>query len=159
MEMDARPELGPPALCLGGFHVWVQGRQYPWEDCYWDGNRLAIMAICTAQGSQVTVQGPCLHVGDLLRWSKECEALLSKARDSITLWAMEPELHLQLSRRGERVRIQVAISPSVASQEHIYRFEVDWQELERFQEGLRQLIATYPQRGEPRPAGEAKSGA
>lgn len=157
--MDAHLELGPSALSLGGFHVWVQGRQYPWEDCYWDGNRLAITAICAAQGSQVNVQGPCLHVSDLLRWSQECEALLSNARDSVTLWAVEPELHLQLTRRAERVRTQVSISPNVASQEHIYRFEVGWDELELFLEGLQRLIAAYPQRGEPRPTGDAKPSA
>jgi len=154
--MDARLELGPSALSLGGFHVWIQGRQYPWEDCYWDGNRLAVTAVCAARGSEVRVQAPCLHVSDIIRWSQECEALLSNARESVTLWAMEPELHLQLGRRGERVRAQISVSPDIGSQEHLFRFEVGWDELELFLEGLHRLIATYPQRGEPGTAGDAK---
>jgi len=147
--MDARKKYGPPALSLGGLHIWIHGRQFPWDTEFWDGNRLAVLAICGAEGSQVKVQAPCLHVVDIIRWSQECEALLSHSRDSVTLWAMEPELHIQLGRRESFIRTQVSISPNLGLQEHVYRFEVSWDEFELFQEGLLHLMAAYPQRSSP----------
>jgi hypothetical protein len=145
--MDKQPDLGPPAFFLGGLRAWVQGRQYPWENGYWDGNRLAITVLCRAQNSEVRIQGPYLHVGDILRWSQECESLLSKASDTVTLWAVEPELNIHLSARGDQVRAEVRISPNLANQEHLYRFEVGWDEVEVFLEALQRLLVTYPQRG------------
>jgi len=150
MDIDKQSDLGPPAFSLGGLHAWVQGRHFPWDNGFWDGNRLAVTAVCRTQGSMVQIQGPYLHVSDILRWSQECESLLSRAHDTVTLWAVEPELHLQLTVRGDSVRAEVRLSPDLARQEHLYRFEVGWDEIEVFLESLQRLIVTYPQKGTPK---------
>jgi hypothetical protein len=49
--------LGPPALQVVGFQLWIHGRQFPdAQDC-WDGNWLRVTAHCGANGATVWASG------------------------------------------------------------------------------------------------------
>jgi hypothetical protein len=124
--------------------IWVQGRQFPWEEDFWDGNWMLITAICRLRDSEVRAQGPYLHLGDILRWVQECERLMTTRRDTVTLWAVEPELNMRLNASNEGIRAEIRLSPDLAQQEHLFRSEVGWSELEAFLAGLRGVLEAYP---------------
>ena len=63
--------LGPPALNIVGFQLWVHGRQFPNAQDYWDGNWLNVTAHCGANGASVWASGAIVMVADLARWATE----------------------------------------------------------------------------------------
>src|SRR5262245_58281939 len=59
---EGRMDLVEPDLKLGGFSLWVFGRQFPDANDYWDGNWLNVRARVEAPGALVEAPG-----GDCLR--------------------------------------------------------------------------------------------
>lgn len=135
--MEKHSNLGPPSLELGGLRVWLRGRHFPWEDDFWNGDWLVVTAHFRASGADVRAQGPFLHAGDIPRWLEACERLLVDRRGVAMLWALKPELQISLNAAEAGLQAEVRLSPDLASQEHVFRFQVSWEGLESFARGLK----------------------
>jgi hypothetical protein len=57
-------------LKLGGFSLWVLGRQFPNAEDYWDGNWLSLRALVEAPGAMVRAEGPLVLAQELARFAK-----------------------------------------------------------------------------------------
>ncbi len=138
--MEKPSHLGPPSLELGGLCLWLRGRHFPWEEGFWNGDWLVVTAHWNSLGAHVWAQGPFLHRGDLPRWLEACERLLSDRSGLALLWAVKPELQISLSATEAGLRAEVRLSPDLASQEHIFRFPLDWEGLGAFARGLKRQV-------------------
>jgi hypothetical protein len=142
--------LGPPALKVAGFQLWIHSRQFPDSQDYWDGNWLNVTAHCGANGVSVWVSGAIVMVSDLARWLVECEALYQGGQGEALLQPSEPNLLVTLrssDRRGP-ILMRVEITPNHMTQEHRVDFEIDQSYLPSLMAQCRSIIDEYPIRGE-----------
>ena len=142
--------LGPPALKVAGFQLWIHGRQFPDSQDSWDGNWLNITAHCGANGSSVWASGAIVMVSDLARWLAGCESLYQSGQGDAVLQTLEPNLLVTLrssDRRGH-ILMHVEITPDHMTQEHYVDFEIDQSYLPSLMAQCRAIIEEYPIRGE-----------
>lgn len=148
-ERVTKGALGPPALKIAGFQLWVHGRQYPEAQDADDGNWLRISGHCGASGASVWIQGPVLMVTDLKRFGLECQQMFDGNTDRATLDSYEPELRVTLLRsdRHGHIRANVEMTPEHLSQTHHMRFEIDQTYLPAYAERCAAVVHSYPVRG------------
>jgi hypothetical protein len=141
--------LGPPALKVAGFQLWIHGRQFPDAQDYWDGNWLNVTAHCGANGASVWVSGAIVMVSDLAHWMAECEALYQNGQGVAVLEPCEPNLRVTLrsSDRLGHILMRVEITPDHMAQEHRMDFEIDQSYLPSLMGRCRAIIDEYPIRG------------
>lgn len=142
--MEKPSNLGPPSLELGGLRLWLRGQHFPWEEDFWNVDWLVVTAQWHSPGAEVRAHGPFLHTSDLPRWLEACERLLSERKGLAMLWAVKPELQISLNATESGLRAEVRLSPDLASQEHIFRFQVSWEAMEAFARGLRRQVELDP---------------
>lgn len=46
-EIKLEKEPRAPDFCIGGFKLWVYGREFPESHDYWDGNWINVVVRCT----------------------------------------------------------------------------------------------------------------
>ncbi|MFZ1745662.1 MAG: hypothetical protein WAU17_07060, partial [Nitrospirales bacterium] len=119
--------LGPPALKIAGFQLWVHGRQFPEAEDYDDGNWLRVTAHCGASGASVWAQGAILMVTDIAGFGDQCAAILRGTSNTAALDPLEPELKVSLQAldRLGHVQAKVKITPAHLVQSHQMEFEID----------------------------------
>jgi hypothetical protein len=142
--------LGPPALKIVGFQLWINGRQFPDSQDYWDGNWLSVTAHCGANGASVWASGAIVMVSDIERWATQCDALYESGQGEAVLQPCEPNLLVSLrsSDRLGHILMCVEITPDHMTQEHRFDFEIDQSYLPSLMAQCRSIIAEYPIRGE-----------
>ena len=148
-----REHLGEPDLRIGGFQLWIRGRQFENKPDYWDGNWLQLIAHCGANGASVWVDGPILTAPNLERFANECSMLHEHLGGCATLDSYEPNLRITLSSqdRSGHVEMQVEITPDHLDQEHTFRFSLDQSYLPGILRQCRDILVSYPVRGDPAP--------
>jgi hypothetical protein len=67
--------LGLPGIALAGLQIWVQGRQFPDAQDYWDGNWLDVTVHCGGEGASVWVSGSIIHLSELLDWRDQTKQM------------------------------------------------------------------------------------
>jgi hypothetical protein len=141
-------ELGEPDLKVGWFQLWVHGRQFPDSSDYWDGNWLYVTAHCGGLGASVFASGAILTVGDLLQWSKACDALAAREVMEAELNPLEPELRVVVlpSDSLGHHEMCVFITPEHLTQKHEFRLAIDQTELGEIARRCRRIASTYPLR-------------
>lgn len=141
--------LGPPALNVVGFQLWIHSRQVPENQDYDDGNWLNVTAHCGANGASVWVTGAIIMVPDLARLMDECETLYESGLGQAARSSYEPELKvtLQPTDRMGHILMRVEITPDHMTQEHRMDFQIDQSYLPRIIEQCRAVIEEYPIRG------------
>ena len=118
--------VGEPDVTIAGLKIWVHGRQFPELMDDWDGNWLNISAQCIAEGAQIVVNGPILHLSDVSRLLEECEAMYETLQGSASLPCMEPNLRVRLEAKPRGgIFIAVEITPDYLSQWHKFEFQAD----------------------------------
>ena len=142
--------LGPPALKVVGFQLWIHGRQFPDSQDYWDGNWLNVTAHCVTNGASIWATGAIVMVPDLARWAKECEALYHNEQGEAVLQSCEPNLliTLRLLDRLGHILMRVEITPDHMTQEHSIDFEIDQSYLPSLMAQCRSIVEEYSIRGE-----------
>ena len=125
--MVERENYGKPDLEIGGFQLWIHGRQFPNSEDYYDGNWLRVTAHCGAQGAEVWTQGSILMTSDIYGFGKDCEKLLKGAGDTAMLNPLEPELDVSVERSDSLGHFMavINITPDHMTQEHRFEFEID----------------------------------
>ncbi len=147
MSNDQHIPHGPPAFKLAGFCVWVFGREFEAAEDYWDGNWLRVLAHCGAQGAEVRVSGPILHLSEIRRWLDKLLPLQKTLKGSAELSCLEPYLRGKLSIKGGRSTFMLGITPDHLTQRHKFKFEVDQSHLCAFIADLERVLVEYPLRG------------
>jgi hypothetical protein len=142
--------LGPPALKIAGFQLWIHGRQFPHAQDYWDGNWLSVTAHCGASGASIWVSGAIVMVTDIARWASECEELYKSGQGEAILRPIEPNLlvTLRASDRLGHILMRVEITPDHMGQRHSIDFGMDQTCLSALVAQCRTIIEEYPIRGE-----------
>ena|SRR5215468_4101522 len=138
--------LGPPALRIAGFQLWVHGRQFPEAQDYWDGNWLNVTAHCGSAGASVWVSGAVLMVTDLARFAAQCRGLSEGHLAEATLSPLEPELRVligQIDRQGHLV-LRVEITPDPVTQQHSFEFAIDQSYLPALLSEVNAVLREYP---------------
>jgi hypothetical protein len=138
-----------PDLKLGGFSLWVFGRQFPAANDYWDGNWLNVRAQAEAPGASVVAQGAIVRTSELADFVEQLESLCTNLVGEAALYCMEPNLQIVL--RGDalgHVAAKVMITPDLVTQSHEFKFDLDQSYLGPFLNGCRSVLSRWPVRAE-----------
>ena len=149
LQRVSNRELGPPAVKIAGFQLWVHGRQFPEAEDVDDGNWLRVTGHCGASGASVWVQGALLMVTDIERFGLECQRMYDGKTDRATLEPFEPELRITveaITRLGH-LRAEVEITSDHLAQTHRMQFEIDQSYLPAIIEQCAAVVRAYPVRG------------
>jgi len=134
-----------PDLKLGGFSLWVFGRQFPDANDYWDGNWLNVRARAEAPGASVEAQGAIVHTSELAGSVEQLESLHTNLVGEAALRCMEP--NLQIVVRGDalgHVEIQIMITPNHITQTHRIKFDLDQTYLGPFINACKSVLSRWP---------------
>jgi hypothetical protein len=142
--------MGPPALKIAGFQLWIQGRQFPDSQDYWDGNWLNVVAHCGGNGASVWASGAIIMVSDLAAWMAECDLLYQGTQSEAVLRPLEPNLlaTLRTLDRMGHILLRVEITPDHMTQMHRMDFEIDQSYLPPLIEQCNAIVEEYPIRGQ-----------
>jgi hypothetical protein len=136
-----------PDLKLGGFSLWVFGRQFPEATDYWDGNWLNVRARVEAPGAVVEVDGPFVSVPELASFAKQLEALHATVVGEAGLRCLEPNLEIAI-RPGSRGNVvaKIMVTPDHMTQSHEFEFDLDQSYLGPFLDGCKHVLSRWPVR-------------
>lgn len=134
-----------PDLCIGGFELWLYGRQFPETDDYWDGNWVDVQARCTANSAIVQAGGPILHLSELHKLMIECKQIYASLSGEAHLACMEPNLDLKIKMENTgHCELFVSITPDNLYQAHSFIFDLDQSYLPSFIQNLETILHFYP---------------
>ncbi len=141
-------ELRDPDFCIGGFELWIYGRQFPDSDDYWDGNWLDVIARCTAASSVVEAAGCILHLAELHGLMAECKQIYDTLAGEAKLECLEPNIGLKIKmKNGGHCELTVSITPDHLYQEHSFIFDLDQSYLPPLIKSLELILHSYPVKG------------
>jgi hypothetical protein len=151
VERVSHAELGPPALKVGRFQVWVHGREFPDEQDSFDASWLRITAHCGGAGASIWVQGALLRVTEISQFGLACEALHQRTADRAAIEPLEPGLGVRLvaTDAAGHIGVEVDITPDHLSQTHRLRFEIDQSFLPAIAAQCAAIARRYPVPGRP----------
>ena len=154
---DLLRELGEPDLAVGGLSIWIQGREFPEETDYWDGNWLQTIGRFSARGSVVTATGPFLRTPEIQAFGDACAKLHASLTGEASLDCVEPYLDVRLTGNGRgQVSAVILITPDHIEQRHEFHEQVDQSHLPAIVAACARLIARFPVVGlKPEPAASA----
>ena len=149
LEGVTNRELGPPALKIAGFQLWVHGRQFLEAEDAYDGNWLRVTGHCGASGASVWVQGALLMVTDIERFGSECLRMYDGSAERATLEPFEPELRVKLvaTDRLGHIHADVEVTPDHLAQTHRIQFAIDQSYLPGIVAECAAVVRAYPVRG------------
>jgi hypothetical protein len=137
--------VSEPDFKLGGFSLWVRDRQFPGNSDYWDANWLIVRAEMRASGAIVEVEGPILHIPEIVRFRDELSSLNETLSGSAQLLPMEPELRLTLTAQSlGHVSVDLSITPDHLNQTHTFEFGTDQSYLPMLLNSLDRLLSEFP---------------
>jgi hypothetical protein len=149
-QRRTRAHLGKPDHEIGGFQLWVHGREFPEAagDCE-DADWLRVTAHCGGSGASVWVSGSLVMLTDLAGFGGQCDALHRGAASSAALDPCEPYFRVSLAagNRSGHVRVRVEITPDPLAQSHAMSFDVDRGRLPDIIGQCSAIVRKYPVRG------------
>jgi hypothetical protein len=147
MSVLDEASLGSPDLRIAGLSLWIQGRQFPDDQTYWDGNWLNVIARCSYPDATVSARGSIIHLSELTAFHRELEALHQALEGKAELPCMEPNLRVEpLAESLGHIRLTIEITPDNISQSHSFRDELDQTYLPPIFTALRAILEKYPMR-------------
>ncbi|CAN5280455.1 hypothetical protein BH10PSE2_BH10PSE2_20740 [soil metagenome] len=137
-----------PDLKLGGLSLWVETRERPDDDDYWDGNWLVIRARVEAPGSFVELRGPWLRTDEVASFLAQIEAMSKDLRGQAALAPIEMALKatLEMNSTGQ-IAVYVEATPDHLSQRHSFHFGFDQTYLPEVLRACRKILARFPVKG------------
>jgi len=149
MNKENKINLGEPDIAISGLQIWVHGRQFPDLNDYWDGNWLRITAHCGAEGADVWINGPIIHLPEVYSLLGQTEKMNKTLSGSAKLNCIEPELLVSLTAdKLGHIKMEVNITPNNLTQEHKFYFELDQSYLSGLINNCKTLIEQYPIKGD-----------
>lgn len=93
----------------------------------------------------MTVQGPVIHLGEILQWRTNLKKMDETLRGEAELPTIEPNLYVKLScDHLGRIQGECKITPDNLNQNHEFRFEIDQSYLKGLVNGCDRILAEYP---------------
>jgi hypothetical protein len=140
-------KYGPPDIELSILRLWVHERQVPDAQDFWDGNWVNATVHCGAQGANVWVEGPILHLSELQRWLEDCERMYVTLSGTVELKCMEPYLYVRMSMtKTGRIDAKVSVTADHLWQTHEFEFSIDQSYLPGMAQGCREVLGRVPLR-------------
>jgi hypothetical protein len=137
-----------PDLRLGGFALWVLGRQFPDATDFWDGNWLNIRAHVEATGASVEARGAFVRTSEIAQFAQELEALHTNLVGEAALRCIEPALRIVIRCDAlGRVAVKLMITPDHLTQLHEFEFSLDQTYLGPVLDGCKNILSNWPVRG------------
>ena len=131
---------------LGCLKVWILGRQFEDAQDYWDGNWLAVEALCQSGRSRVAAKGPILHLSELSAFRDSLRILDKTLKGEAELNCVEPNLHIKLASSGSRGHIEsrIELTPDHMLERHEFRETFDQTYLAELLRDLDHVLRKYP---------------
>src|SRR6478672_10334561 len=108
-----------PDLKLVGLSIWVDGRQYPDNPDYFDGNWLNVRARMEAPSATVKCAGSILMTSDFLQFRDQLMSVNTDLSGEAELAGYEPNLKVTLNmQRLGHLDEEVEITPDHLTQSH-----------------------------------------
>jgi hypothetical protein len=145
---DAFADDDEPDLKLGGLSLWIEARERPDDDDYWDSNWLVIRAKVEAAGSSVELRGPWLRTDDVASFLTEIEGMSKNLRGKAALAPIEPAIKatLKMGSLGQ-IAVYVEATPDHLEQRHSFHFGFDQSYLPEIISGCRKILLRFPIKG------------
>jgi hypothetical protein len=139
-----------PDLRLGGFSLWVSGRQFPDATDYWDGNWLNVRVQIEAPGALVRTEGPFLLAQELASFAEQLGILYEALGGTAELRCLEPNLDIAIrcASRGQ-VLVKIMVTPDHMTQSHSFEFELDQSYLGLLLDQCKSVLSRWPVRSRP----------
>ena len=142
--------LGKPEIKLAGLQIWINGRQFPDEDDYWDGNWLNVTAHCKSNNAGVWVRGNLIHLSEIDYLKTSTEKLYKDLKGKAALPCIEPELSMELEAQSlGKIEMVVEITPDHRYQKHQFLFEIDQSYLPPLISSCKTILKEYQIKGKP----------
>jgi hypothetical protein len=141
---------GEPDLQIGGFRLWVHGREFPDVEDYWDGNWLSVTARVEANGARVQADGPFLRNTEVAGFLDSIRTLYATLDSSAELRSLEPELAIVLKGDGSGgIAVKIDLTPDHLNQQHTFEFGMDQTYLQPLIASLEAILEKWPIRSSP----------
>lgn len=136
-----------PDLKLGGFSLWVFGRQFPDAADYWDGNWLNVRARFEAPGAVVEAKGAFVNIPELAGFAQQLQTLHASLVGEAALRCMEPNLDIAIQSRSRgHIAVKVTLTPDHLTQSHEFKFDLDQSYLGPLLDGCESVLSRWPVR-------------
>jgi hypothetical protein len=134
-----------PDLCFLGLSLWIDGRQFPDADDYWDGNWLVVRARMETNGARVECDGPLLMTADIGRFRNQLAVMAKTLKGEAALQPLEPDLKvvLKMQSRGQ-VEATVEITPDHMTEQHSFTLDADQTYLSALVDSCDAILTRYP---------------
>ncbi|VVT12288.1 WapI family immunity protein [Erythrobacter sp. EC-HK427] len=116
-----------PDFVLDGLSIWIEGREFPDSDDFWDGNWLRVRALMLTHGARVECTGPFLRNNDLLKFRNSLSEAHAKTAGTCVLESLEYNLRIELAVNplNGQVSGMIAITPDIVLQKHEFDISLD----------------------------------
>lgn len=136
-----------PDINCGLIRLWVIGRQFPNATDYWDGNWLHVIVNCESQGVNISIQGPFLHLGEIVHWRNDLMEIIQGKRRLAELPTVEPNLRLKLSaNQAGDISAKSQLTPNANTQTHSFEFALAKSALHGLSRQCNSILERYPLR-------------
>jgi len=140
METELEPDLK-----LLGLSIWVDGRQFPGNPDYFDGNWLNVRARMEAPSATVRCAGSILMTSDSLRFRDQLVTVNAELAGEAELAGFEPNLKVTLKmQRLGHLEAEVEITPDHLSQFHRFSLDLDQSYLPALISSCNAILVRYP---------------
>ena len=137
-----------PDLSIAGLELWIDDREHPDSQEYWEGNWLRVRVRCAAAHSEVRAAGPFLHLSEIATLKAGCERLLAGEVAEAGLYCAEPNLKIELwTAPSSTVIGKIRITPDHRAEIHDYGFAADLAGVQALVVACARLLERYPLRG------------
>ena len=149
MSHPSPEQLGPPAVRLAAFQLWIHGRQFPEAQDQWDGNWLNVIVHCGQSGASVWATGAILDSIGLVRFRDELKRLHQTLSGEAVLQSHEPNVRVRVaaSDGAGHLAVRAEIAPDHLAQGHWFEFEIDQSYLPTTVAQLESALTEFPVKG------------
>ena len=149
MSHPSPEQLGPPAVRLSSFQLWVHGRQFPDAHDRYDGNWLQVTVHCGWTGASVWATGAILDSEGLARFRDELQQLHETLAGEAVLESDEPNVRVRVAVNdgAGHLSVRAEITPDHLAQGHWFEFEIDQSYLPATVAQLQSVLDQFPVRG------------
>lgn len=138
-------QLGEAEITVGTLRIWIHKRQFPESEDFWDGNWVEATAHCSAEGAEVWVNGPIVHLSELKAWADDCEQMYETLSGQANLQCMEPYLDVQMNaEKAGQITMRVSITADNLHQKHQFEFAIDQTYLPAIVSGCCGVLQEFP---------------
>lgn len=134
-----------PDLKLVGLSIWVDGRQFPDNSDYYDGNWLNVRVRMEAPSATVKCAGAILMTSDFMRFQDQLISVNTALVGEAELAGCEPNLKVTLKmQRLGHLEVEVEITPDNLNQFHRFSLDLDQSYLPALITSCDAILERYP---------------